>query len=52
MLKDAKTVTGLLTLHQKGNNLYAELPPGDYGSEYIVLISIAAASARGNCSAA
>jgi hypothetical protein len=42
ILKDAKTLpSGLLTLYQKGNNLYAELTPGDYSGEYIVLISIA-----------
>lgn len=41
ILKDAKTLpAGLLTLYQKGNNLIAELSPGDYGSEFIVLISI------------
>lgn len=40
VLKDAKPVSGLLQLHQKGNNLFAELMPGDYGSEYILLISI------------
>jgi hypothetical protein len=41
VLKDAKAVPGLLQLHQKGNSLHVELMPGDYGSEFIVLISIA-----------
>jgi hypothetical protein len=39
-LKDAKSVSGLLQLHHKGNNLYVELMPGDYSSEYIVMIAI------------
>ena len=52
ILKDAKPVPGLLQLHQHGNNLFVELKGSDYGSEFIVLISIAAASARGSCSAA
>lgn len=41
ILKDAKTVTGLMTLHQKGQNLFIEMGPADYNSEFIVLISIA-----------
>ncbi|MBC8350811.1 MAG: zinc-dependent metalloprotease [Planctomycetes bacterium] len=41
LLKDAKTHTGMMTLHQKGNKLYAEMGSSDYGSEFIVLISIA-----------
>lgn len=40
ILKDATTHSGMLTLYQKGNNLFAELTPGDYNTEYIVLISI------------
>lgn len=47
MLKDAKTIPGMITLYQKGNNLYAELMPGDYGTEYIVLISISRGIGRG-----
>lgn len=40
-LKDAKPLpAGLLTLYQKGSGLMAELMPGDYGGEYVVLISI------------
>jgi hypothetical protein len=41
LLKDAKTYSGMLTVYQKGINLYAELMGGDYGQDYIVLISIA-----------
>lgn len=41
ILKEAKTLpSGLLTLYQKGSNLIAELSSGDYGGEYIILISI------------
>ncbi len=47
VLKDAKAVPGLLQLHQKGNNLHVELMPGDYGAEYIVLISISRGIAQG-----
>ncbi len=48
ILKDAKTINGLLTLYQKNNNLYVELMPGDYSSEYIVLISISRGIAKGS----
>ncbi|HUG71393.1 MAG TPA: zinc-dependent metalloprotease [Pirellulaceae bacterium] len=41
LLKDAKTHTGMLTLYEKESKLYAEMSGSDYGSEYIVLISIA-----------
>jgi len=47
ILKDAKKVEGLLTFYQKNNNLYVELMPGDYSSEYIVLISISRGIAQG-----
>ncbi|HUE75177.1 MAG TPA: zinc-dependent metalloprotease [Pirellulaceae bacterium] len=47
LLKDAKTIPGMITLYQKGNNLYAELMPGDYSQEYIVLISISRGIGRG-----
>jgi Met-zincin/Domain of unknown function (DUF5117) len=40
-LKDAKTHTGMMTLHVKGSKLYAEMNSSDYSAEYIVLISIA-----------
>lgn len=40
ILKDAKEVTGVMTLHRRGENIVAELTPGDYGSEYMILISI------------
>ena len=41
LLKDAKTISGMLTMYQKGSNLYIEMTAGDYGQDYIVLISIA-----------
>ena len=41
LLKDAKTASGLLTVHQKGPGLFIEMGPAEYNSEYIVLISIA-----------
>jgi hypothetical protein len=47
ILKDAKAISGLLQLHQKGNNLYVELMPSDYGHEYIVLISISRGISQG-----
>ena len=47
VLKDAKAVSGLLQLHQKGNNLHVELMPGDYGNEYIILISISRGISQG-----
>jgi len=48
ILKDAKPVTGLMTLYQKGGGLLAELGPGgEYNSEYIILISIAKGISQG-----
>jgi len=47
-LKDAKAVDGLIPLHQKGQKLYAELNSSHYGSEYIVLISIARGIGQGS----
>ena len=41
LLKDAKTHDGLFTLYEKGTSLFAELNGGDFGPEFIVLISIA-----------
>ena len=41
LLKDAKTYSGMLTMYQKGSNLFVELGGADYGQEYIVLIAIA-----------
>ncbi len=40
ILKDAKEVTGLMTLHRRGESIVAELSPGDYGSEFLILMSI------------
>src|SRR6185436_17360659 len=47
-LKDAPPIPGMLTLYRKGNSLYAELGGGDYGSEYMVLISISRGIAHGD----
>ncbi|MDA1050784.1 MAG: zinc-dependent metalloprotease [Planctomycetota bacterium] len=41
ILKDAKTHTGMMTLYEKESKLYAEMSGSDYGSDFIVLISIA-----------
>jgi hypothetical protein len=40
ILKDAKAVTGMWSVYQKGNNLYWEITSSDYSAEYIVLIAI------------
>ncbi|HTN75322.1 MAG TPA: zinc-dependent metalloprotease, partial [Pirellulaceae bacterium] len=48
VLKDAKSSTGMLTLHQTTNNVYVELGAGDYNSEYLVLISIAKGISQGS----
>ncbi|MBM4003781.1 MAG: hypothetical protein FJ295_10905, partial [Planctomycetes bacterium] len=48
ILKDAKPVSGLMTMYQKGGGLLAELGPGgEYNSEYIILISIAKGISQG-----
>lgn len=47
VLKDAKNIQGLIELHQKGDNLYAELTSANYQSEYIVLIAIARGIGQG-----
>lgn len=47
LLKDSKEVSGMLTLHHKDDNVYAELTSGDYSSEYIVLISISRGISQG-----
>ena len=46
-LKDSKAVSGLWTMHHKGNNLIWEIGGGDYSSEYIVLIAISRGIAQG-----
>jgi hypothetical protein len=38
--KDAKSISGLIPLYQKDENLYAELSSSHYNSEFIVLIAI------------
>jgi hypothetical protein len=54
LLKDAKAVPNsggggptLLSLHQRHNNLYVELMPGDYNAEYIVLMAISRGIGQG-----
>lgn len=47
LLKDAKTHSGLLTLHQTANNVYAEMQSSDYNAEYLLLISIARGIGQG-----
>ena len=47
ILKEAKTVEGMWTLYQKGNNLFAELSGGDYQAEHLVNIAISRGIAQG-----
>ncbi len=48
ILKDATAIPGMITLYRKGNSVYAELMPGDYSQEYIVLIAISRGIGRGS----
>jgi hypothetical protein len=48
LLKDATTHTGMLTLYQTKTNVFVELTPADYNSEYLVLISIARGISQGS----
>src|SRR5262249_25036909 len=41
VLKDAKAIDGLIKLHHKGNQVFAELTSGQMDRDFIVLISIA-----------
>lgn len=41
VIKDAKTYSGLITLHEKDDTLYAELGSGQLNKDFIILISIA-----------
>ena len=41
MLKDAKKLEGLITLHRKDDQLFAEIGPRQLDRDYIVLITIA-----------
>ncbi len=47
VLKDAKVIDGLIPMYQKETKLYAELSSSHYGSEYVVLISIARGISQG-----
>jgi hypothetical protein len=42
-----QTLSGLLTVHKKGEQLFAELMPGDYSSEYLVLSAISRGIGQG-----
>ncbi len=46
-LKDAKTISGMWTMHHKADKLIWEIGSGDYNSEYIVLIAISRGIAQG-----
>jgi hypothetical protein len=48
LLKDSQTYTGLLTVHKKGEQLYVELMPGDYQSEFLVLMAISRGIGQGS----
>ena len=48
LIKDAKTQSGLLKLHQKEQKLYLELTAGNLNKDYIVLISIARGIGQGS----
>jgi hypothetical protein len=41
VLKEAKSIEGLIPLYRKDNRLYAELSSGHFQDEYLVLIAIA-----------
>ncbi len=41
VLKDAQPIEGLIKTYRPGNQLIAEFSEGDYGQEYLVLVSIA-----------
>src|SRR5262245_52402318 len=47
ILKESKTIEGMWTLYQKGNNLFAELSGGDYQAEHLVNIAISRGIAQG-----
>ena len=47
LLKEAKKHEGLITLYQKDAKLFAELKPGNYNKDYMVLAAIARGVARG-----
>ncbi len=47
VLKDTVTVPGVITLHKKENNLYAELTAQNLNKDYLVAIAIAKGIGRG-----
>lgn len=42
-----QTVGGMMTVHKKGEQLFAELTPGDYGSEFLILSAISRGIGQG-----
>src|SRR5690242_15217351 len=42
-----KTVSGMITVHKKGEQLFAELTPGDYNSEFLILSAISRGIGQG-----
>jgi hypothetical protein len=48
LMKDAKSIPGLLPLHRKESSVYVELTPAQLNKDYIVLISIARGIGRGS----
>ena len=48
VIKDYKKISGLLTLYQTDDKVFAELPPSVLGKEFFVLISIAKGIGEGD----
>ncbi len=48
VLKDFKTVSGLIPLYQKGTKLYGEISSSNFNKDFIVLISIARGISQGS----
>jgi hypothetical protein len=42
-----KTITGMMTVHKKGEQLFAELTPADYNSEFLILSAISRGIGQG-----
>jgi hypothetical protein len=47
LLKDGKALPGMLSVHTKGEQLFVELMPADYQSEYLVLLAISRGIGQG-----
>ena len=48
VLKDTKQIDGLITLHYKGDRIFAELNGGQFDKDFIVLIAIARGIGEGH----